>query len=387
MLRKFLSLLLLAASLMGLTGCSSVYEKEYVHISEYSLNEPLNPIVSDRVEVRNFAALKQAILGIVYSEDGSGTIAFDPAYEGDAVEDMASACWQVRTQDAMCAYCVENIAYEMNKIVSYYEAALSVTYSSNIKEAGGLVRMQYATSLDDQLNKALSQGRNKLALLIGRSTYTAEDMKSVVEKLYRSNPTLAPQMPVADVNLFSGNMMQRLYEINLDYGMNGYELRKRRDAVLSVQPFVYMELGHISAEEKISMACDYLTENCVYSPESGLNSIYSAFVLKEADSEGISYAFVELCRQLGINSRMIYGQYNWQDHWWNLVEIDGQYYHVDASLCLSGDMDHGFLLNDQTIWETHRWDTSSYPACSGELINGDVNEEDPHNSDEESSVS
>lgn len=369
-MKKLIVFLLLFSVLFGLCGCSSAFEKEYVHISEYSVPEQTGASEDGKTVVRNINALKQAILDIVYSENGKGTISFDPSYEGDAVEDMASACWQVRTQDAMCAYCVDNIAYEMNKIVSYYEAELSVTYSDVIEDADGIVRMNYATKLDEEISQAISNGRKKLAILVGRSSYNAEGMVGVAEKLYRTNPYLAPHMPVFEVNMFSGNTMQKLYEININYGLSDYELRNRRDAVQAVKPFEKLFTESLEPMEKALLVCDYLVENCVYQGENAGNSVHSALVGKDADSEGLSYAFVELCRQLGLNSRMIYGQQNWQDHWWNLVEIGGKFYHVDVSLCMDGEYEDGFLLNDQMIWATHRWDVSSYPTCDGEPVYG-----------------
>ncbi len=367
-MKKLIAIMLLFSMLLCLNGCGSMFEKEYVHISEYSVPEQNSGFEGGKTVVRNINALKQAILNIVYSENGSGVISFDPSYEGDAVEDMADACWQVRTQDAMCAYCVDNIAYEMNKIVSFYEAEIYVSYSNVIKEAGGILRMPYATSLDEKIGDALAQGRKKIAILVGRSSYTAESMAGVVEKLYRSNPYLAPNMPQVEVNVFSGNAMQKLYEIDLSYGLSDYELRNRRSAVQAVKPFEKLSTESMSQLEKALLACDYLVENCTYKGENAGSSVYSALVLKDADSEGLSYAFVELCRQLGLNCRMISGQNNWQDHWWNLVEIDGEFYHVDLSLCVDGEYEDGFLLNDQMIWASHRWDVSSYPVCNGEVI-------------------
>ena len=49
------------------------------------------------------------------------------------------------------------------------------------------------------------------------------------------------------------------------------------------------------------------------------------------------------------------------------MEIDGEYYHVDPALCAGGDLDGGFLVRDELMWENCRWDVSAYPPCSGEL--------------------
>ena len=367
-MKKLIAIVLLLSMLPCLTGCGSMFEKEYVHISEYSIPEQNTGLEGGKKGIRSMNSLKQAILDIVYSENGYGSISFDPSYDGDVVSDMANACWQIRTQDAMCAYCVDNIAYEISKIVSYYEAEIYVSYSKARKEAGGVYHMPYATGIDAVITNSLALGKKKIAVLVGRSSYSAETMAGMVEKLYRLNPNLSPNIPKIEVNVYSGDSLQKLYEINLDYGLSDNDLRIRRSAVNAVKPFKNKVTSNLSQLEKALLACDYLVDNCLYDRVNGGNSVYSALVTKKANSEGLSYAFVELCRQLGLNCRMINGQSNWQDHWWNIVEIEGDFYHVDVSQCMDGEFGDGFLLSDKEIWESHRWDVSSYPICDGELV-------------------
>ena len=60
------------------------------------------------------------------------------------------------------------------------------------------------------------------------------------------------------------------------------------------------------------------------------------------------------------------------DHCWNIVKIDGDYYHVDVSRCYDGDFADGFLLDDESMWNDYRWNISNYPACTGKLKYGDI---------------
>ena len=118
MLKRFTAAVLLAALLLSLCGCGSMFEKEVVDINDYE--PPVQEKVSEteKVTVRNFTALKRAITDMVYSGADSGSLAFDPNYDGDAVKDMEEACRQLRTQNALCAYCVVSISYEISKIVT-----------------------------------------------------------------------------------------------------------------------------------------------------------------------------------------------------------------------------------------------------------------------------
>ena len=109
--RPVFILLLLLLSLF-LTGCS-FFDDTYLIESDYTLPDRKDSGSRDIVTVTEFADLREAIRNTVAAGASERTIVFDSSYTGNPTEDLASACWQVRTGDALCAYCVENIAYEM----------------------------------------------------------------------------------------------------------------------------------------------------------------------------------------------------------------------------------------------------------------------------------
>lgn len=375
MKRRLILFLLCAASAFGLCGCGSIYEKEYYDEQDYVISAPDNTGEGERITVRSFSQLRQVLLDLVSEGERESQIVFDTAYEGEVTEDMANACWQVRTQDALCAYCVENISYELSKIVTYYEANVSISYSDAVPAASGIQRLAYSTGMDELINEALQNGDSRIAILVSRSFTTPEEVEGMAAAAYRKMPSLAPRLPVIDVKMFSGNGMQRLYEINLNYGVSREELEKCREELATVRPFADTETEELDSARKALAACRYLTERVEYTEDSQKNSIYAALVEGEANSEGLAYAFVELCRQLGLEAQMIYGQRNWQDGCWNIVQLDGDWYHVDVSLCKTEGFWNGFLLRDEDIWSNYRWDVSAYPRCSGSLTYADLAEE------------
>ena len=358
---------ILSAAVVFLCGCGSVFDGEYVSVSDYVPTVQENGKEEGKVTVRNLTQLKQALRELVASGEKEGSIQFDSAYDGEATEDMAAACWQVRSQDALCAYCVENISYELSKIVTYYEAKVSVNYSRDIQQEGSMVRLPYSTGVEDSIRTALEQGKTRLVVLIGSSTYSAEEMELLVGKVYRSNPAGATREPHVNVNMLSGTSLQRLYEINLNYGVSSGELQMRQKALKELQAFPDGTLEEQDSAHRVLAICDYLREHCTYSDNGENNDVYAALIQKTANSEGLALACVELCHQQGIDCQIVYGQRNWQNHCWDIVNVEGEYYHVDPTVCLTEGLERGFLLSDEAIWNSHRCDTSAYPRCTGKL--------------------
>lgn len=371
-MKRCAAILLLICLMLSLCGCGSIFEKEYVSVTDSVAPPEGESDNTERYSVRNMTELKKALIGMVYDGAPGGSIAFDASYSGDAAADMENACWQVRTQDSLCAYCVRDISYEMEKIVNYYESAVTIDYTSYAAELSSIIQLPYAVGLEDILSTAMEENRQRITILIGTSSYSVENMKSLALDLYRESPTICVREPQLTVFMYSGAGRQRLYEINFHYGMAEDEVIRCKSQLKNLD--VVSNLGAEDLDEVHSAlaACRYLAENCVYS-ETANASCYDALILRESDSEGLALAYVEMCHQLGIDCRIVYGQMGGGDHCWNIVKIDGDYYHVDVSRCYDGDFADGFLLDDESMWNDYRWNISNYPACNGSITFSEIN--------------
>lgn len=367
MYHKLAAFILTVAAVFSLCGCSGLYNKEYLSVNDYVPAVQENYSSKDKINVRNFSGLKQAILRFAYAGETEGRVVFDSSYEGDPLEDMASACWQVRTQDALCAYCVENIAYELTKIVTTNEASVYINYSSFCESADNIIHLPFSYGIESRLEEALENRNRNLVVLVSSSSYSAEDIEGLLTKIYRENPTLVPREPQASVNMYSGTGSQRLYEISINYGLTSEELEQRMAALQAIDAFSGVNVSGLSEYQRALMACQYLMDNCRLTDSSSDNTAYAALVNHQANSEGMAFAYVELCRQLDLECNIVYGQLFWEDYCWNIVKVDGNYYHVDASECIRSGLEGSFLKNDESFWGNYRWDVASYPKCTGEL--------------------
>lgn len=110
---------------------------------------------------------------------------------------------------------------------------------------------------------------------------------------------------------------------------------------------------------------------------------YGALVEEEAVCEGIARAFQHLCRSVGIETLFVHGSsYNpttgeSENHAWNIVKIDGEYYHVDPTWDNTGEPKEGRIhyawFNLPTSWveqdHTIKQEGYSYPACTATKAN------------------
>ncbi len=344
----------LALTALLLTGCAG-FEKEYVAVTDYTLPERDESAPGNLVRVSDVQQLREAIRLFVRQGGGEGRqrVVFSSEYRGNPAEDIDSAIWQVRTEDALCAYCVENISYEMRQFVSSLEADISVTYSTGAIPVEEIITMAYATELNKVIEKTIAAGQSRIAVLISRSTLTEINLNARVSELYMRNPGLAPVHPDCTITVFSGRGNERLFEMSFQYHMSKEQFLRRKAKLDAVMPVVPEDADDYT---RVSAAAEMLYAAC--NPR-GDRSVYAALVLGRASSEGIALGFTELCHRLGLECYVVTGQKEREDHFWNVVVVDGMAYHVD----LFAPPEEGFLKSDESFWGPYRWTTSVYPKC------------------------
>lgn len=344
-------ILIMALALCGCANMRNVYEKEFVSVEDYTA--PAQPDFSDvdKQTVVDFTELYNALMSFVDTGLEEGTIVFPEKYNGDIGGDLEKACLQIRLKDALCAYCVDNVSYDLNKIFSIYEAAVHFSYSKTGVPFDKIHRLLYSSGLEQIISESLENGDSKVAVLVGHSGYSPSDVGEIVASAYRANPAVSPTTPKSVVRMLSGSNNQRLYEISLNFGSATREMRDELSAALDISDF-----DGDDKESAVLYAYNRLKDVI---PSNGEN-IYDALVKKEAGSEGTALAFAALCNELGVECKFVRGQYFEEDYCWNIVRIGDNYYHVVASQ----PEDQLHLRSDASMVGAFKWNTQEYPACN-----------------------
>ena len=104
-------------------------------------------------------------------------------------------------------------------------------------------------------------------------------------------------------------------------------------AVEAVVASILPQLNQGSDYEKVKKAHDYLCNHIKYTLNGGpeVYTAYGALVEGKAVCEGYAIAFQRLMEAMGIPCYIASGVVKGEGHAWNLVQLNGQWYHLDAT--------------------------------------------------------
>lgn len=138
----------------------------------------------------------------------------------------------------------------------------------------------------------------------------------------------------------------------------------------------------MSPYDKVQAIHDYTVQNFSYNlpvVHFQLNDLpyhnITTILTNDGVCNGYAWSIKALLDNAGIENQVIYGTTDINDgngdigHAWNLVKLNGKYYHLDATWDdLDGDDNNytyeHFLIGDALISKSHEWNRSLYPACT-----------------------
>ncbi len=136
----------------------------------------------------------------------------------------------------------------------------------------------------------------------------------------------------------------------------------------------------MSEAEKVKAVHDYIVLHTAYynndrlTPEDYPKDVFTTqgVLLKgEAVCQGYAETFQLFMDRLGIECKFVVGKdkNNNVGHAWNMVALDGRWYHVDVTWDdpipdQKGKVQYKyFLITDEMLSADHSWNTNNYPAC------------------------
>jgi transglutaminase/protease-like cytokinesis protein 3 len=99
------------------------------------------------------------------------------------------------------------------------------------------------------------------------------------------------------------------------------------------------------------------------------HSAYAALVKNRAVCQGYALLLYKMLNKAGVETRLISGKAGGENHLWNLVNLGGNWYHIDATWNdpvpdVPGRVRYDYYnRSDAQMAPTHSWDRDLYPAA------------------------
>ncbi|MCC5891805.1 transglutaminase domain-containing protein [Exiguobacterium sp.] len=158
-------------------------------------------------------------------------------------------------------------------------------------------------------------------------------------------------------------------EVNLAYDMTteeSHQIAARVERIIQEMP-----IG-LNDYEKVKYVNDFVVLNTAYNLDSTASPYtpYSILFNGEGVCEGYALTTLLLLEAAGVETRYISGEAGTELHAWNLVKLDGDWYHLDTTWNdpvpnRPGEVGYDyFLVSDATLRADHTWEEGKYPVTA-----------------------
>ncbi|TQR30584.1 DUF5050 domain-containing protein [Lysinibacillus sphaericus] len=173
------------------------------------------------------------------------------------------------------------------------------------------------------------------------------------------------------------------HSIRFEYGRKTAKIFGEQSYLMTPEQASFVEMNvqeivasinkkSLSDVEKVRAVNDYIVANTAYTDQTN-SSPHSAYtVLAEHGGVCQGYALLahSMLQKLGIETKYIIGYVGQEGHAWNLVKLDGQWYHLDTTWNDPVPDRKGavryqyFLVDDRTMAKDHTWIAKDYPKAT-----------------------
>lgn len=365
--KKIICAVLALIAALCLCGCSSIYEDEYYYTEDYS--EDSAGFELNGTMIRNYASLRGAVAKLINSHGDHARFIFSN-YSGNLNEDLAAVCYEVQSTTPIGAFAVEMLRYETSRVVSYYAADIYVTYSRSAEEIEAIRSITDEDTLRQLIEAAIIDCSETMLFKYYSTKADATVVKDMIEAICEKSPLLMVSQPRVEVHAYPEKGSNSIYEVSLKYDHTRSQINAMRSVLRSEALEIAGRFTQENSWERAVECAEHLSFSCELNYSTDENSAYNALVRDTANCEGIARAYAAICGLMDIECYVIRGSRgigSTEPHYWNIVKLDGDYYHFDVSAISEFGMTQCVLRNDGDIWGKYMWDPDSYPACSGPL--------------------
>lgn len=319
-----------------------------------------------QVEVaKNYLQLRTVLENMVSAGVESSVISVADFQQEKLSGSMDRAVQHIKNNYPLGAYAVEEITYEVGTIGGTSAVAVEITYLHSRSELQRIHRVENTEQAQDLIASALTDFDTNLVLLI--ENYQPADIYQQVEDFASANPSVVMETPEMSVQIYPETGRERVMELKFIYQSSRDNLRSMRDWVQRMFNSAALYVSHDAQDlQKFSQLYAFLMERFEsYQVKTSLTPAYSLLNHGVGDSAAFADVYAEMCAKAGVECLVVVGTRSGEPWYWNIIQDDGYYYHVDLLACQGQG---GFTVRVDNQMSDYVWDYSAYPACTGRPV-------------------
>ena len=345
---------LLIVVCLFLSGCglmSGEYLSVTPHESPVSANQSANLSVSDYGELK-------AVLEAMVQAGTESTVINVARYNQKLLDNgVKTAVTHLKENYPLGAWAVEDVEYEIGTGGGQRVVSVNISYIHGRSQIRQVQKVSDMKELEGQIAEALEACADGVVLLV--NAYNQKDLVQMVEDYADANPNMVMEIPAVAVGVYpNGESGTRVVEVDFTYQTSRESLRKMQNQVQRVFASAELYINSDSAAlQKYAQLYSFLMERYDYSVGTSITPAYSLLVHGVGDSEAFASIYSAMCRQAGLECKVISGTKNGVAWYWNLIRVDSQWFHVDL---LEASSLGGFVCSENEQMQSYVWDYSAY---------------------------
>lgn len=352
-------LALLIAAAMLLTGCSTVLNREFFSVTPHNaaLMDTDNPSV---LRANTYQEIVNALMYFISQGTEHGTMrVYVDSKKLDGFLDAAQT--EVIKEDPLGAYAVERIDCQVEPLNDHSEVSVQIHYRRSHAQITSIVSVNGSTAIRQEFKGALSTFSPQSTLRLGYFDQDESYILTLARQAYYDSPLSALDFPELDVQTCPDHGRQRIVELSMSYHLAPDQLKERKNAVNDALSKLQRTVPFVTNRHDITPIAAVLHRRVTYDSSAEFCTPWHALILGRANSEGLALTFAALCQKLGIPCRVADGQLSGAPHFWNIVQTQEGWRHLD--LTEAADTPSLWLDTDMTR-AGYVWSSDVLPHCS-----------------------
>lgn len=347
-------LIVMVTACLLLSGCS-LMDGEHLSVTPHEL--PLIGNQTTTLSVSDYWSLVDVLETMVRAGTENMVLSVAQYNQKSLNIGVQSAAKHLKEKDPLGSWAVDNVKYEIGTSGGQPVVSVNISYIHGRARIRQVQSVENMEQLEARVEDALQECTDSLVLLVDQ--YDRKDLIQMVEDYAEAYPNLVMEIPSVAVGVYPNEASgTRVVELSFTYQTSRESLRQMQNQVKRVFSSAELYINSDSTDsQKYSQLYSFLMERYDYTVGTSITPAYSLLVHGVGDSQAFASVYAAMCRQAGLECRVISGTKNGEAWWWNLVRVDGKWCHVDL---LESSARGGFACYENRQMEGYVWDYSAY---------------------------